>query len=76
MKTKWGSSSPSRRTVRLNLELAKFAPECLDYVALHEVAHFLAPDHGMEFLAILDGHMPGWRDIKNRLNEEPLPVIH
>jgi predicted metal-dependent hydrolase len=75
MKTKWGSSSPSRRSVRLNLELAKFSPECLDYVALHEIAHFVAPDHGREFLALLNGHMPGWRTIRNRLNEGPVPAI-
>lgn len=75
MKTKWGSSSPARHTVRLNLELAKFSPECLDYVALHELAHFVAPDHGRKFLALLDGHMPGWRTIKNRLNEGPLPAF-
>lgn len=75
MKTKWGSSSPSRKTVRLNLELAKFSPECLDYVALHEMAHFVAPDHGARFAALLDRHMPGWRTIRDRLNEGPLPAI-
>jgi predicted metal-dependent hydrolase len=75
MKTKWGSSSPSRKTVRLNLELAKFSPECLDYVALHEMAHFVAPDHGKHFIALLDRHMPGWRTIRDLLNEGPLPVI-
>lgn len=75
MKTKWGSSSPSRKTVRLNLELAKFSPECLDYVALHEMAHFVAPDHGERFIALLDRHMPGWRTIRDLLNEGPLPVI-
>jgi predicted metal-dependent hydrolase len=75
MKTKWGSSNPTRRTVRLNLELAKFSLDCLEYVALHELAHFVAPDHGREFLTLLDGHMPGWRTIRNRLNEGPLPTI-
>lgn len=75
MRTKWGSSSPTRGTVRLNLELAKFSPDCLDYVALHELAHFVAPDHGREFLALLDKHMPGWRTVRNRLNEGPLPTI-
>ena len=40
MKTKWGSSNPTQRTVRLNLDLVKFAPECLNYVALHEITHF------------------------------------
>lgn len=76
MRTKWGSSSPTRGTVRLNLELAKFSPDCLDYVALHELAHFVAPDHGREFLALLDKHMPGWRTVRNRLNEGPLPNIY
>ena len=37
MKTKWGGSSPGRRTIRLNLELAKKDLECLDYVVLHEM---------------------------------------
>jgi predicted metal-dependent hydrolase len=75
MKTKWGSSSPQRKTVRLNLELAKFPPECLDYVALHEIAHFIVPNHSPEFIDILDRHLPGWRTLRNRLNEGPLPAI-
>lgn len=72
MKTKWGSSSPSRRTIRLNLELARLAPECLDYVILHELAHFLVPNHSPHFIALLDKHMPGWRSIRDKLNEGPL----
>jgi predicted metal-dependent hydrolase len=75
MKTKWGSSNPARRTVRLNLELAKFPPECLDYVALHEIAHFVASNHGDGFVGLLDRHMPGWRTVRDRLNDGPLPAI-
>ena len=75
MKTKWGSSSPQRRTVRLNLELAKFPPEYLDYVVLHEVAHFVVPTHCERFRAVLDCNMPGWRNIRDRLNEGPLTEI-
>lgn len=74
MKTKWGSSNPSRCTVRLNLELAKFPVECLDYVALHEVAHFVVPSHSERFIDMLDQHMPGWRTVRDRLNEGPLPA--
>ena len=75
MKTKWGSSNPARRTVRLNLELAKFPPECLDYVALHEIAHFVVPNHSEGFVELLDRHMPGWRTVRDRLNEGPLPTL-
>lgn len=75
MKTKWGSSNPSRRTVRLNLELARLPVECLEYVALHEVAHFVIPNHSSSFVELLDRHMPGWRTVRDRLNEGPLPAI-
>ncbi|MXO65296.1 M48 family metallopeptidase [Altericroceibacterium endophyticum] len=75
MKTKWGSSNPSRCTVRLNLELAKFPVECLEYVALHEVAHFVIPNHSERFIDLLDLHMPSWRTARDRLNRGPLPAI-
>jgi hypothetical protein len=73
MKTKWGSSSPGRKAVRLNLDLAKLPVECLDYIVLHELAHFVVPNHGERFRMLLDRHMPGWRHIRDRLNESPLP---
>jgi predicted metal-dependent hydrolase len=72
MKTRWGSSNPRKRTIGLNLELAKRAPECLDYVVLHELAHFIARRHNDQFTAILDHCMPGWRFIRDKLNEGPL----
>lgn len=75
MKTKWGSSNPGQRTVRLNLELAKFSPDCLEYVTLHEIGHFVVPVHSERFCSLLDSHMPGWRNIRDRLNEGPLPQI-
>ena len=75
MKTKWGSSNPRRHTIRLNLELAKFPPEYLDYVALHEIAHFIVPDHSEKFRTLLESNMPEWRTIRDRLNEGPLAEI-
>jgi predicted metal-dependent hydrolase len=75
MRTKWGSCNPARRTVRLNLELAKYSPKCLDYVALHEIAHFVVPNHSEHFKALLDQHIPGWRAIRDQLNEGPLPAF-
>lgn len=75
LKTKWGSSTPSRRTIRLNLELAKFDSECLDYILFHEIAHFIAPTHDSGFIALLDHHMPNWGIVRARLNRGPLVEI-
>jgi predicted metal-dependent hydrolase len=72
MKTKWGSSNPRLHHIRLNLELAKKPPTCLDYVVLHEMVHFLVPDHSERFAALLDHHLPQWRTVRQALNEAPL----
>ncbi|KZX94248.1 MULTISPECIES: M48 family metallopeptidase [unclassified Sulfitobacter] len=72
MKTKWGGSSPERGTIRLNLELVKKDAECLDYVVLHEMAHFIVPNHSAGFVALLDRHMPNWRNVRKHLNDLPL----
>jgi predicted metal-dependent hydrolase len=74
MKTKWGSSSPTRRTIRLNTELAKKPLECLDYVVAHELAHLVVPTHGPRFVELLDRNLPSWREIRNELNRLPVPV--
>ncbi len=72
MKTKWGSSNPRLGTIRLNLELAKKPVQCLDYVILHEVMHFLIPNHSERFVVLMEDHMPNWQQIRQRLNEAPL----
>jgi predicted metal-dependent hydrolase len=72
MKTKWGSANPKRRFIRLNTELAKKPPEHLDYVVLHEIAHFLSPRHDDRFRAVLDRHLPNWPRLRQELNQGPL----
>lgn len=72
MKTKWGSCNAKRRTIRLNTDLAKKPPECLEYVVVHELAHLLEPTHGERFRAILDELMPTWEERRRLLNDLPL----
>lgn len=75
MKTKWGSCNAIARNIRLNLELAKKPPECLDYIILHELLHFLVPNHGEQFVALMDFHMPHWRVVRKALNDAPLSHV-
>ena len=72
MKTKWGSSNPHRRTIRLNTELAKKPLACLEYIVVHELSHFHSHRHDDRFLSVLDKHMPQWRSIRETLNSSPL----
>lgn len=74
MKTKWGSCSPDAKSIRLNTDLAKKPPECLEYIVVHEMAHLLEPTHNTRFIALMDRFMPKWRFYKDGLNK--LPVRH
>lgn len=69
MKTRWGSCSPMKRHITLNSELAAKGPEYLEYVVVHELAHFQHPNHGAGFQALMDALLPGWRQLRKRLNE-------
>ena len=74
MKTKWGGCSPDTSSIRLNTDLAKKPPECLEYLVVHEMAHLLEPTHNSHFIALMDQFMPKWRFYKEELNR--LPVRH
>ena len=72
MKTKWGSCNPAARSIRLNTDLAKKPTQCLEYVVVHELAHLLERHHNERFIALMDAHMPHWRQHRETLNRSPL----
>lgn len=74
MKTKWGSCSPARRSIRLNTELAKKPPGCLEYIVVHELIHLLEPTHNERFKALMRTFLPEWEERRRELNR--LPVRH
>ena len=74
MKTKWGSCSHRAGSIRLNTELAKKPPECLEYIVVHEMIHLLEPTHNSHFIALMDRFMPKWQFQRQELNR--LPVRH
>jgi predicted metal-dependent hydrolase len=72
MKTRWGSCNPHSGSIRLNTELAKKPPECLEYVVVHELTHLLERQHNERFTGLMDTHLPHWRQVRTLLNAEPL----
>lgn len=72
MRTRWGGCNPDSARAWFNLELAKTAPACLDYIVLHELAHLIERHHGDRFIALLDLHMPRWREHRELMNHTPL----
>lgn len=72
MKTRWGSCNRESRHIWFNVELAKKHPDCLEYIAVHEMAHYLERGHGLRFTQLMDGFMPDWHARRDRLNASPM----
>lgn len=68
MRSRWGSCSVRAGEIRLSSELARRPREFLEYVVVHELVHLLEASHGDRFRALMDRHLPGWREIRGRLN--------
>ena len=62
MRGQWGNCHWRQGYITLNAALARCPEELRDYVALHELVHFLHHDHGSGFYACMDALMPGWRE--------------
>ncbi|MGF1599463.1 MAG: M48 family metallopeptidase [Acidimicrobiales bacterium] len=50
---RWGSCTPTDRTIRLSNRLVGFPPWVVDYVIVHELAHLVVPRHDAEFWAVV-----------------------
>lgn len=67
MKARWGSYSPSKHLVTLNLELIKMPENCLCYVIYHEFAHIKQANHGPKFYKLLAQLFPDWKECQVKL---------
>lgn len=70
MKTRWGSCIPSKNKITLNIALIYVPKECMEYVVLHELVHFLEPNHGKRFYGIIEEYMSDYKQIRQKLNRE------
>ena len=70
MSTLWGSCSRENKKVNLNFYLYKASVPCVEYVILHELAHFLYPYHNKDFYDFITIHMPDWQERKRQLDYE------
>ena len=71
MKSRWGSCTPRTGRLCFNIRLAEKAPQCLEYVVVHELCHLLAPDHSPAFWAHVASCLPDWKE-RRRLTNQPV----
>lgn len=68
MTSRWGSCQPATGRICINVLLALYPPECLEYVVVHELCHLLQRGHGPRFHALMDKFLPDWRARRAKLN--------
>ncbi|MDX1592294.1 MAG: SprT family zinc-dependent metalloprotease, partial [Balneolaceae bacterium] len=67
MKTRWGSCNIRARRIWLNLELALYPPEILEYVLIHEMVHLHERLHNKRFYRLMDRFLPDWKNREKQL---------
>ncbi len=66
-RSRWGSCTPGRGSIRYSWRLILAPPEVLDYVAAHEVAHLREMNHSTRFWRLVLSHCPQSRSAKTWL---------
>ena len=61
MKTRWGVCVPAKRQITFSLRLAEKPRAAVEYVVLHEYAHFVRADHSPAFWAVVARYMPDYK---------------
>ncbi len=68
-KTRWGSCS-ALKNLNFNWRLLLAAPEVLDYIIVHELAHLQELNHSARFWQLVESRCPGYRQLEKYLRRE------
>lgn len=69
MTSRWGSCQHRKGIITLNSKLIEVPKRCIEYVVLHEFAHFIHPNHSKNFYDFVAALMPDWKDRKKELEK-------
>ncbi|HEX7773342.1 MAG TPA: M48 family metallopeptidase [Pyrinomonadaceae bacterium] len=70
MSNKWASCSTAGK-LNFNAELLSFDADVADYVIVHELLHFLVPNHGKLWKSLMRAH-GDYESLDNRLRKKGL----
>lgn len=64
MKSRWGVCNIKNKNVTLNLLLSNYDIKYLDYVIVHELCHFIHPNHSKEFWNLVKKYNSDYKQIR------------
>lgn len=69
METRWGSCLVKKKIITLNKRLLEVPRNCIEYVVMHELCHFIHPNHSKQFYSFMTMLMPDWKERKLYLDK-------
>ena len=69
MTSRWGVCNIKNHNVTLNYELSKYDICCLDYVIVHELSHFIHPNHSKDFWNLVGKYYLRYKECRKMLKE-------
>lgn len=69
MTSRWGVCNIKNHNVTLNYNLFKYDICCLDYVIVHELSHFIHPNHSRNFWNLVGKYYPRYKECRKMLKE-------
>ena len=69
MTSRWGVCNIRSHKVTLKYHLLKYDICCLDYVIVHELSHFIHPNHSSDFWNLVGKYYPKYKNARKMLKE-------
>jgi predicted metal-dependent hydrolase len=69
MKSLWGSCNRATQVVTINQRLAALPADYLEYVVVHELCHFIEPNHSKAFWQCVHSCLPDWKQRRDGLDQ-------
>ena len=67
MTSRWGVCYTRKNRITVSSYLIHYPKQCLEYIMVHEMTHFIVPNHSRRFYEIVANNMPDYKSASNRL---------
>ena len=67
MSSKWGVCYTRKNQIVISSYLINYPLKALEYIVIHELVHFIVPNHSKRFYEIVGNNMPDYKEANNLL---------
>ena len=67
MTSRWGVCYTKKNKITISSYLIHYPLKCLEYIMVHEMVHFIVPNHSSRFYELVSANMPDYKEAVQRL---------